>query len=312
MWPGKFSRSITNRETSIMRKSIIISLLAGVALPLSAYAQDSGSTPPAGGETTPPAASDGTTPGATDTAPASDAGASDSGASDAGASDTGSSDAGAMSDKPDAGASSGSMGTSGSADSSSTAPADTAAPKDDAAASTDTAAPDASATSDSATTDSASSDGAMAADSGPFVTVPPSGAWRATDLDGKDVYDTQGESIGEITDVLVSEDGKVIAVLVGVGGFLGIGEKDVAVSMSALEFGPGKTEGLKTEEEANAAASAASGTAGGTGMAGGTAGGTGMAGGTAGGAGARRIGRASGAGRRRGQPARQDRPQRLA
>lgn len=130
-----------------------------------------------------------------------------------------------------------------------------------------------------------SSDMAATEDSGPFVTVPPNGAWRATDLEGKDVYDTQGESIGEITDVLVSEDGKVMAVLVGVGGFLGIGEKDVAVSMSALEFGPGKTEGLKTEEEANAASSAASG-AGGTGMAGGTAGGaTAPAGGTAGGTG---------------------------
>ncbi|NDW06233.1 PRC-barrel domain-containing protein [Jiella pacifica] len=239
-----------------MRKSIFISLLAGVALPLSAYAQDSGTTPPAAGETTPPAASDTTTPQSTDTAPASD--------SDAGT--AGGSDAGTMSDTPDSSSSAGSMGSSGAADSS-TAPADGAA-----------------APADSATTDSAASSDSTMADSGPLVTVPPTGAWRVTDLDGKDVYDTQGESIGEITDVLVSEDGKVIAVLVGVGGFLGIGEKDVAVSMSALEFGPGKTEGLKTEEEVNAAASASSGTAGGTGMAGGTAGGTGMAGGTAGGA----------------------------
>lgn len=230
-----------------MRKSIIISLLAGVALPLSAYAQDSGTTPPAGGETMPPAASDGAAP--TTTAPSDDAATSTTGAA------APAEDAGTMSDTQTAPA--------GSMDSSS----DSAATMDDSAPAADGAP---------------ASDGAMTADSGPFVTVPPTGAWRATDLEGKDVYDTQGEDIGEITDVLLSEDGKVMAVLVGVGGFLGIGEKDVAVSMSALEFGPGKTEGLKTEEEVNAAASASSG-AGGTGMAGGTAGGTGMAGDTSGG-----------------------------
>jgi hypothetical protein len=84
---------------------------------------------------------------------------------------------------------------------------------------------------------------------GPFVTVPPTGTWRVTNLEGKAVFDAKGDNIGDISDVLVNEDGEVIAVLVGVGGFLGIGEKDVAVSMSALEFGPGKTEGLKTEEQ---------------------------------------------------------------
>ena len=84
---------------------------------------------------------------------------------------------------------------------------------------------------------------------GPFVTVSQTGAWRASDLEGKAVVDAKGDNIGDISDVLVNERGEVIAVLVGVGGFLGIGEKDVAVAMSALEFGPGKTDGLKTEEE---------------------------------------------------------------
>jgi hypothetical protein len=84
---------------------------------------------------------------------------------------------------------------------------------------------------------------------GPFVTVPQTGAWRVTNLEGKNVEDANGESIGSIIDVLVNQRGEVIAVLVGVGGFLGIGEKHVAVAMSALEFGPGKTEGLPTQEE---------------------------------------------------------------
>ncbi len=77
---------------------------------------------------------------------------------------------------------------------------------------------------------------------GPFVTVPSSGAWRVSDFEGKSVYGSDGESIGEINDVLVSQDGSVNAVIIGVGGFLGIGEKDVAVDMSALELGPGATQ----------------------------------------------------------------------
>lgn len=94
---------------------------------------------------------------------------------------------------------------------------------------------------------------ASSAVEGPFVTVPPTGAWRATDLNGKTVEDAAGENIGSISDVLVDENGEVIAVLVGVGGFLGIGAKDVAVSMEALEFGPGSMDGLATAPAAEAA-----------------------------------------------------------
>lgn len=74
---------------------------------------------------------------------------------------------------------------------------------------------------------------------GPFITVPEMGAWRVTDLEGKAVYGAENESIGEISDVLVSQDGSINAVIIGVGGFLGIGEKNVAVDMSALQLGPG-------------------------------------------------------------------------
>ncbi len=75
-----------------------------------------------------------------------------------------------------------------------------------------------------------------------FVTVPETGAWRVSDLQGKAVYDSQGTSIGDIKDVLVSQNGSVNAVIIGVGGFLGIGEKNVAVNMSALQLGPGDTQ----------------------------------------------------------------------
>ncbi|MBO3760472.1 PRC-barrel domain-containing protein [Ciceribacter sp. L1K22] len=84
-----------------------------------------------------------------------------------------------------------------------------------------------------------------------FVTVPETGAWRVSDFEGKSVYGSDGESIGEINDVLVSQDGSINAVIIGVGGFLGIGEKDVAVNMAALQLKPGMT-----QTEANQAAEA--------------------------------------------------------
>ena len=58
----------------------------------------------------------------------------------------------------------------------------------------------------------------------------------ASDLTGATVYSPQDESIGDVNDVIVSRDGKVDGVVVGVGGFLGIGEKDVAIKLSQLKM----------------------------------------------------------------------------
>src|SRR5690606_37938364 len=74
---------------------------------------------------------------------------------------------------------------------------------------------------------------------GPFVFLPATGAWSVSDFQGKDVYLPNGENIGSINDVLISHDGSVNAVVVGVGGFLGIGAKDVAVDLNALAIPPG-------------------------------------------------------------------------
>jgi len=52
----------------------------------------------------------------------------------------------------------------------------------------------------------------------------------------QNVYDPGDNKIGDIKDVLVDKDGKMIAMIVGVGGFLGIGEKDVAVPFNAVQF----------------------------------------------------------------------------
>ena len=50
------------------------------------------------------------------------------------------------------------------------------------------------------------------------------------------VISANNESIGDINDVIVDRNGQAIAAVVGVGGFLGIGEKDVAVPFKSLEF----------------------------------------------------------------------------
>jgi sporulation protein YlmC with PRC-barrel domain len=57
-----------------------------------------------------------------------------------------------------------------------------------------------------------------------------------SDFTGKRVYSKAGDDIGEVNDVLLSKDGKVSAVILGVGGFLGIGEKDVLISMRSIDM----------------------------------------------------------------------------
>ena len=51
----------------------------------------------------------------------------------------------------------------------------------------------------------------------------------------QNVYDPGDNKIGEIKDVLVDRDGKITALIVAAGGFLGIGEKDVAVPFNAVQ-----------------------------------------------------------------------------
>ena len=68
-----------------------------------------------------------------------------------------------------------------------------------------------------------------------LMTRIPSNSVTVTDWYKQDVYDPQNNKIGQVMDVLVSADGKVNSLIVGVGGFLGAGEKDVAVDFSAIK-----------------------------------------------------------------------------
>ncbi|ODS03884.1 hypothetical protein AUC71_07215 [Methyloceanibacter marginalis] len=69
-----------------------------------------------------------------------------------------------------------------------------------------------------------------------YVTQQSASDWTAQTLIGKSVENNNGETLGEVNNVILNEKGKVVAITVGVGGFLGLGEKDVGVPFEALKF----------------------------------------------------------------------------
>jgi sporulation protein YlmC with PRC-barrel domain len=72
-----------------------------------------------------------------------------------------------------------------------------------------------------------------------FVTAQTSDQWLASKFMGTDVVGTDDAKIGDVEDVLFDKNGQVLALVVGVGGFLGIGEKDVALNMKSFQVMPG-------------------------------------------------------------------------
>jgi sporulation protein YlmC with PRC-barrel domain len=60
--------------------------------------------------------------------------------------------------------------------------------------------------------------------------------WRASKLIGLDIYNEQNEKLGDISEILLDKTGKVEGVVIGVGGFLGMGQHDIKVEMSKLKF----------------------------------------------------------------------------
>jgi sporulation protein YlmC with PRC-barrel domain len=81
-----------------------------------------------------------------------------------------------------------------------------------------------------ATTDRANTAPAAASDS-QFQ-----GTWRASKLVGLSVYNDNNESLGSINDLLTDKSGNIKAVVIGVGGFLGVGEHLVAVPLDKVKF----------------------------------------------------------------------------
>src|SRR3954469_24472585 len=62
------------------------------------------------------------------------------------------------------------------------------------------------------------------------------GQWRSSKLIGVNVYNDNNDKIGEIEELIVDKSGKVDNVIIGVGGFLGMGEHYVAVTMDKLKW----------------------------------------------------------------------------
>ena len=73
-------------------------------------------------------------------------------------------------------------------------------------------------------------------DTGNWMTQEQPGQWRASKLEGLDIYNQNNEKIGDISELLVDSSGKIQAVVVGVGGFLGIGERDVAIPFEQVKL----------------------------------------------------------------------------
>jgi sporulation protein YlmC with PRC-barrel domain len=70
----------------------------------------------------------------------------------------------------------------------------------------------------------------------PAATATKSTMWRSSKLIGLDVYNEQNEKIGDVSEILIDKSGKVEGVVIGVGGFLGLGQRDIKVEMSKLKF----------------------------------------------------------------------------
>jgi sporulation protein YlmC with PRC-barrel domain len=132
------------------------------------------------------------------------------------------------------------------------------------------------------------------AQSGQFMTQMQPQQIRASKLVGVDIIGANNESIGDVNDLILDQQGMPQAVVIGVGGFLGIGEKNVAVPFKSVEWKwerrePATTAGTGAGGTAGTGAGGTAGTGAGTagtasaptGGTAGTTGSTGTAGGTA-------------------------------
>lgn len=77
---------------------------------------------------------------------------------------------------------------------------------------------------------------ALAQTSTAFLTQQAAGEWRANNYLGQPVVNASGEKVGDVNDILFDRTGKVSTVVIGVGGFLGIGEKSVALAYDTLTY----------------------------------------------------------------------------
>ncbi len=80
------------------------------------------------------------------------------------------------------------------------------------------------------------SSAAPSSTAGTFSSAQAADEWRATKLVGLNVYNRANERIGDLNELILGPDGKISNAVIGVGGFLGMGEKLVAVAFSDLQL----------------------------------------------------------------------------
>src|SRR3712207_4067933 len=90
------------------------------------------------------------------------------------------------------------------------------------------------------------------AGAGQVMTQMPQDLMRGSRLMGLDVYGADNQKVGDIDEVLVDRQGRIHGLVVGVGGFLGIGQKDVAIPFDQVQW--------LSSQEVQAASNAAGGT----------------------------------------------------
>src|SRR5437764_8543042 len=72
-------------------------------------------------------------------------------------------------------------------------------------------------------------------DAAKFISSQGTDHWVFSKFKGTDVIGPQDEHIGSVNDMVFDKNGKILGLIVGVGGFLGIGEKNVAIDMTAFQ-----------------------------------------------------------------------------
>jgi hypothetical protein len=94
-----------------------------------------------------------------------------------------------------------------------------------------------------------------AGDSAKFVVSQSTDQLVFSSFKGSDVVGPNDESIGGVNDLLFDKSGKILGVVVGVGGFLGIGQKNVAMDMNAFQLVPASSGSTSSGGAAPAASS---------------------------------------------------------
>ncbi len=72
--------------------------------------------------------------------------------------------------------------------------------------------------------------------SGSLITQMQPGQWRLSSFKGLNVYNQANEKVGDVRELIFRRDGQVAAAVIGVGGFLGVGEHSVAVPFDQIGF----------------------------------------------------------------------------